>query len=63
MKLSTIAIMFFATIATASPGAISLERSFKDVEVNGTVVQMACVMCPCHGWVGVCTCVKNGCCC
>ncbi|KAF2643027.1 hypothetical protein P280DRAFT_446237 [Massarina eburnea CBS 473.64] len=64
MKLSALIALIVATVAIASPAAVSLKRSTKlSRDVNGNEVKNPCVECPCEGFTGYCTCVPNGCCC
>ncbi|OAL52667.1 hypothetical protein IQ07DRAFT_380228 [Pyrenochaeta sp. DS3sAY3a] len=63
MKLSAIIALVAATLAIASPAAVSLNRSFLEVrDEDGTVSEFACVECPCPGFTGECICIPNGCC-
>ncbi|KAF1829825.1 hypothetical protein BDW02DRAFT_573602 [Decorospora gaudefroyi] len=65
MKLSAIIAIVAASVALASPAAVSLERSVKEVRnADGSIVTVSCVECPCtDGWEGKCKCIPNGCCC
>ncbi|KAH7396997.1 hypothetical protein DE146DRAFT_756681 [Phaeosphaeria sp. MPI-PUGE-AT-0046c] len=66
MKLSILVCAISVIMVTASPGASSLKRGFKEVMIpseNGGPVQIACIECPCDGWTGSCECVPDGCCC
>ncbi|CAI9634119.1 hypothetical protein AG0111_0g12773 [Alternaria gaisen] len=64
MKLSAIIAVVIASVALASPAAVSLERSVKEVRnADGTVASVTCVECPCDGFAGTCKCIPNGCCC
>ncbi|KAF1947360.1 hypothetical protein EJ02DRAFT_334305 [Clathrospora elynae] len=64
MKLSAVIALVAASLAVASPAAASLERSVKEVRsADGTVSSVSCVECPCDGFVGICKCIPNGCCC
>ncbi|KAH7402835.1 hypothetical protein BKA66DRAFT_564730 [Pyrenochaeta sp. MPI-SDFR-AT-0127] len=64
MKLSALIAVVAATLAVASPAAVSLNRSVKEVRnADDSVSALACVECPCEGFTGVCTCIPNGCCC
>ncbi|KAF1958560.1 hypothetical protein CC80DRAFT_468116 [Byssothecium circinans] len=64
MKISSLIALVAATVALASPAAVSLERSTKVTrDADGTKVLTPCIECPCEGFTGYCTCVPNGCCC
>ncbi|KAH7078694.1 hypothetical protein BKA63DRAFT_249246 [Paraphoma chrysanthemicola] len=67
MKLSAFVAIALATVALASPAAVSLNRSVKEVrDEDGTVSALSCVECPpCDGWYDdLCfKCIPNGCCC
>ncbi|KAF2026997.1 hypothetical protein EK21DRAFT_115239 [Setomelanomma holmii] len=65
MKLSAVIAVVMATVALASPAAVSLNRSVKLVrDEDGTVSTLSCVECPCEQtYEGGCTCIPNGCCC
>ncbi|KAL1796216.1 hypothetical protein ACET3X_004756 [Alternaria dauci] len=64
MKLSGIIALVIASVALASPAAVRLERSVKEVRnADGTATAATCVECPCDGFSGTCKCIPNGCCC
>ncbi|KAF2202674.1 hypothetical protein GQ43DRAFT_391645 [Delitschia confertaspora ATCC 74209] len=63
MKVSFVLTLVFGVVTMASPAAISLKRSTVEVEINGTLTQVACIECPCEGFFGPCKCVTQGCCC
>ncbi|KAF2818739.1 hypothetical protein CC86DRAFT_413628 [Ophiobolus disseminans] len=64
MKLSGLIAIVMAATALASPAAVSLNRSTKEVRTDDGVVQtLSCVECPCEGFDGYCRCIPNGCCC
>ncbi|OAK94444.1 hypothetical protein IQ06DRAFT_233909 [Phaeosphaeriaceae sp. SRC1lsM3a] len=64
MKFSAIIALVSATIVLASPAAVSLNRSTKEIRADdGTASVLSCVECPCDGFDGVCKCIPNGCCC
>ncbi|EOA85857.1 uncharacterized protein SETTUDRAFT_110809 [Exserohilum turcica Et28A] len=53
-----------ASLTLASPAAVSLARSVKEIRNDdGTVTALSCIECPCDGFVGTCKCIPNGCCC
>ncbi|KAF2788551.1 hypothetical protein K505DRAFT_285916 [Melanomma pulvis-pyrius CBS 109.77] len=64
MKFSALVVVMVASVALASPAAVSLDRSTRTaINGDGDEVQSPCVECPCIGFTSVCTCVPNGCCC
>ncbi|KAF2787578.1 hypothetical protein K505DRAFT_257400 [Melanomma pulvis-pyrius CBS 109.77] len=63
MKASMIIAFLSAVVVMASPAAVSLNRSTREVIVDDAVEIQSCVECPCSGFDGSCQCVSNGCCC
>ncbi|KAF2200877.1 hypothetical protein GQ43DRAFT_472298 [Delitschia confertaspora ATCC 74209] len=63
MKTSFVLAILSAALAIASPAAVSLNRSTREVTVDGNTFHVACIECPCEGFEGPCKCVTDGCCC
>ncbi|KAH6018930.1 hypothetical protein HBI83_115090 [Parastagonospora nodorum] len=64
MKFSAVFALVSAAVVLASPAAVSLNRSPKEVRASdNTVSLLSCVECPCEGFDGSCRCIPNGCCC
>ncbi|KAF2271424.1 uncharacterized protein EI97DRAFT_471202 [Westerdykella ornata] len=63
MNFSALIVLISASLALASPAAVSLNRSTKEMrDAKGNMFPGPCVECPCEEWAG-CRCVPNGCCC
>ncbi|KAF2192432.1 hypothetical protein K469DRAFT_553062 [Zopfia rhizophila CBS 207.26] len=65
MKFSAFVALITASVALATPAAISLERATRLVrDGNGNEIMNPCVQCPCSGFdPSTCRCVPQGCCC
>ncbi|KAF2005955.1 hypothetical protein P154DRAFT_423717 [Amniculicola lignicola CBS 123094] len=64
MKLSIMIATLSAALTMAIPHTLNLPKVARNVtHVDGTVVTLTCIMCPCEGFTGRCTCVPYGCCC